>query len=112
MNRTKIGPSKQGHASELLVQTGGPAIHDTTHSAAGLPLGGTACRGVVGQARLIAAAGGRRLPDFDAVRHGWEGTPRARRADVFAVAFRVLAETARGRGAPRRHHRHKSGSRV
>ena len=42
----------------MLVQTGGPAIHDTTHSAAGLPLGGTACRGVVGQARLIAAAGG------------------------------------------------------
>jgi len=42
------------------------------------------------------AAAGAVYPDLGGVRHGWEGKPRARRA---AVAFRVLAETARGRGA-------------
>src|SRR5438128_9362075 len=36
--RTKNGPSKQGHASESLVEIGEPAIHDTTRGAAGLPL--------------------------------------------------------------------------
>jgi hypothetical protein len=40
------------------------------------------------------AAGGRRLPDLGGFRHGGEGGSRE-----LAVAFRVLAESARGRGA-------------
>src|SRR5439155_507203 len=45
------------------------------------------------------AAGRRRLPNLGAVRHGWEGEAASEKGGRLAVAFRVLAETARGRHA-------------